>query len=888
MFGGTGEVYFGIYGGADKADKWESMNAGFIDMRQYAIDYYYPSRSLNEDGTLSTTEVAKQVPESVLAPVTSQGLNGLRKEKLPVLPNHLVSYEAPETTYTNSPYTPLKTPELKGIGQNYQNIHSFVNVDIANRDVELYLVPFRSGATLTERSVVDHYSLKVIPKEAFVKVEYVTVDKDGTETVRDTVVQKVRLGDEVGVNEKKEYQGYMLSSVSDPKGLNTVTFNKDSNYFAKTFVPLTALDNSQAILDEGQTDLDALKTQITDPVFRVMYAYDEIANAKMALKESIDTATELGIEETTEDPEDKAVVDALREAQAVYDNPDATLEQINEAKQNLDAAIEAKLNADREDARARLQEAITAAEAKIAEGNWTPETLEALQAIVNQGKALLENPEATTEELNQKAVEVIQATNALVKQADKTGLNESIATAEELGLDETTEDPEDKAVVDALREAREVANDPNATQLEVDNAKAALDNAIRAKKAQDYEDARNAAKQALEEAIKRAEAKRDDGTPWTPESIEELNKEIEEAKALLENPDATIAELNEEAVKIPQDADKLVEQADKEKLNEAIEKAKDLNIDEDTTDPEDKEVLEALKKAQEVANDPNATQEEVDQAARELELAISKKEASDSEDAEKFARENLAEKIKEAKEKLNDGTVWDEETKKALEEAIKNGEELLANEDANIEDILKQAIEVEEKTDALEEVAVRIFTDEKTNVRVTVPKGAFTGEIYLHVELVTSQNKGIYTNRDLEVYEIYWTRDKEGLTQRIQPMLEVTVELPMRTTTNNDFRLEQVEDNGLLTPYEHIINLENRTVTFTSKDFSLYVLSSAKTTQPEKPTVPSKPVAPSKPVTKPSTNVKTGDIGIYGMVGILAIALAAFVIIDRQRKREVK
>lgn len=749
MFGGTGEVYFGIYGGADKADKWESMNAGFIDMRQYAIDYYYPSRSLNEDGTLSTTEVAKQVPESVLAPVTSQGLNGLRKEKLPVLPNHLVSYEAPETTYTNSPYTPLKTPELKGIGQNYQNIHSFVNVDIANRDVELYLVPFRSGATLTERSVVDHYSLKVIPKEAFVKVEYVTVDKDGTETVRDTVVQKVRLGDEVGVNEKKEYQGYMLSSVSDPKGLNTVTFNKDSNYFAKTFVPLTALDNSQAILDEGQTDLDALKTQITDPVFRVMYAYDEIANAKMALKESIDTATELGIEETTEDPEDKAVVDALREA-------------------------------------------------------------------------------------------------------------------------------------------REVANDPNATQLEVDNAKAALDNAIRAKKAQDYEDARNAAKQALEEAIKRAEAKRDDGTPWTPESIEELNKEIEEAKALLENPDATIAELNEEAVKIPQDADKLVEQADKEKLNEAIEKAKDLNIDEDTTDPEDKEVLEALKKAQEVANDPNATQEEVDQAARELELAISKKEASDSEDAEKFARENLAEKIKEAKEKLNDGTVWDEETKKALEEAIKNGEELLANEDANIEDILKQAIEVEEKTDALEEVAVRIFTDEKTNVRVTVPKGAFTGEIYLHVELVTSQNKGIYTNRDLEVYEIYWTRDKEGLTKRIQPMLEVTVELPMRTTTNNDFRLEQVEDNGLLTPYEHIINLENRTVTFTSKDFSLYVLSSAKTTQPEKPTVPSKPVAPSKPVTKPSTNVKTGDIGIYGMVGILAIALAAFVIIDRQRKREVK
>ena len=109
-------------------------------------------------------------------------------------------------------------------------------------------------------------------------------------------------------------------------------------------------------------------------------------------------------------------------------------------------------------------------------------------------------------------------------------------------------------------------------------------------------------------------------------------------------------------------------------------------------------------------------------------------------------------------------------------------------------------------------MAVRIFTDEKTNVRVTVPKRAFTGEIYLHVELVTSQNEGIYTNRDLEVYEIYWTRDKEGLTQRIQPMLEVTVELPMRTTTNNDFRLEQVEDNGLLTYDRKILKLNKNKV----------------------------------------------------------------------------
>ncbi|MCP6559483.1 hypothetical protein NL501_30130, partial [Klebsiella pneumoniae] len=70
-------------------------------------------------------------------------------------------------------------------------------------------------------------------------------------------------------------------------------------------------------------------------------------------------------------------------------------------------------------------------------------------------------------------------------------------------------DKEDKAVQDALAKAKEVQADQNATQAAVDAAKAALEDAINAKKAQDAKEAKEAAdaKQAALDALKQELAK---------------------------------------------------------------------------------------------------------------------------------------------------------------------------------------------------------------------------------------------------------------------------------------------------------------------------------------------------------------------------------------------
>ncbi|MDO5650441.1 MAG: hypothetical protein Q4G11_07535, partial [Gallicola sp.] len=232
IFGGR-EVYFGVYAGSDRGDaKWEANFVGFVDMRKFKVGYNYKSRPINEDGTWSDTNVVnKEVPNDLMVPVIGQALNGKATVNLaPVAPG-FSEIIMPTGTLTNTPYTPLKNPTLKTAGQNYTNDPSFTAVDLTNKKADIYLVPFKDGATNAERQVVSNYILEVAPVDVKVKIDYVTV-KNGVETVQDSVIKTVRLGDETGVgavaDEKKTYAGYTLAGASDD-----ATFDSTKTVFAK-------------------------------------------------------------------------------------------------------------------------------------------------------------------------------------------------------------------------------------------------------------------------------------------------------------------------------------------------------------------------------------------------------------------------------------------------------------------------------------------------------------------------------------------------------------------------------------------------------------------------------------------------------------------------------
>lgn len=196
--------------------------------------------------------------------------------------------------------------------------------------------------------------------------------------------------------------------------------------------------------------------------------------------------------------------------------------------------------------------------------NASPEKQQAYNDAITAGQAVLDNEEATQEEVDTAKKAIDDAEKALNGQPspdepDTSGLeasiNEDKNTKNSDKYKNASEDKK-KAYNDALEEAKKVLNDPNATQDDIDNTKNALDQA------------RNNL----------------DGT--SDETEDDVNK------------DGLGNSIN--------DGDRFENTSDYLRGN-----------------PDDKDAYdEAKREAERVFNDPNATQDEVDRAKRNLDDAI--------------------------------------------------------------------------------------------------------------------------------------------------------------------------------------------------------------------------------------------------------------------------
>jgi hyaluronoglucosaminidase len=241
-------------------------------------------------------------------------------------------------------------------------------------------------------------------------------------------------------------------------------------------------------LDKGTNTFDVNKTILevkltfhannpTPSIYEIIASQKEVEETdKTALKIAVDLANVI----TDEDLANvvPVVVEefkaARNEANEVYNDASATQEQVNNAFDRLASAMQ-KLEfyvGDKTALKAFIDKVSSLEADKYIEATWIPFN-EALTAA----NGVYEDVNAMQPEVNEAYTNLVNAFLNLRLIPDKSLLEELINQANGINAANYTK-ASYKVLSDALNEAKEVLNNPNATQEQVDSAKATLEKAI--------------------------------------------------------------------------------------------------------------------------------------------------------------------------------------------------------------------------------------------------------------------------------------------------------------------------------------------------------------------------------------------------------------------------
>ncbi|WP_151194851.1 lectin-like domain-containing protein, partial [Staphylococcus piscifermentans] len=478
------------------------------------------------------------------------------------------------------------------------------------------------------------------------------VKSDDNATVEQVTNATKAITDAVAAKEHQDALDELNKAITES---NTV---QKADYKPKTVTTLeTAVTAGETAKNDATKTVDELKAA-TKAIIDAKNALEPKAD-KTELQKALDKAKTLG-ELVATDKEDREVQEAVTVGNTVNEDDNAPAELVADTTKSINKAIAEKVHQDALDA---LQKAIDDANT-VQKENYKPNTVAPFETAVTSGKTVKDDATKTVEELNAATKAIIDAKNALEVKADKTELDKSVETAEKLGkLD--ANDVEDKAVQEALDKAKIVQADHNTSQETVNTAKTELDNAVNAKKAQDTKEAveKQYALDALKAELKKVQAINKE--LYTTNSVKELtNSEVSGQDVVTNATNKTTQEIETATKALKTAQANLVSKADKTELQKALNKAKTLG-DLVATDKEDKAVQDAVAAGKSVNENNNATTEQVSNATKAINNAITAKEHQD-------ALDELNKAIKEANAVTKDN--YKPNTIKSLEEAVKAGE----------------------------------------------------------------------------------------------------------------------------------------------------------------------------------------------------------------------
>jgi len=284
-----------------------------------------------------------------------------------------------------------------------------------------------------------------------------------------------------------------------------------------------AYKNAAAILEKGNT---ANSKELTTAAEELIAAKKDLVKLdKTNLNKAIEAANvkvEEGILEGLDEKIKNSFINALEAAKAVYDNKDASVQDITKAYNDI--LIQYKELGIPVGDKNNLSDLVNMAEAIN------------LDRFLNKGQDEFKNALKAAKDIlaveDTSEIDVYKAYEALYNsmmnlklKADKVELCKAITDAEKVNLSLYTENSKAKLLT-AMEAAKVVKENSEAAQVEVDNALENLNNAVKALvKAADKSD--------LEEIIKKADAV--DTNKYKVETVEAFSKALKEAKNIMAN-----------------------------------------------------------------------------------------------------------------------------------------------------------------------------------------------------------------------------------------------------------------------------------------------------------------------------------------------------------------
>ena len=281
----------------------------------------------------------------------------------------------------------------------------------------------------------------------------------------------------------------------------------------------------------------------------------------------------------------------------------------------------------------KLEALLTKAE-DYAEEDYTEESFEMLVIAAEEALKVLENEDATQEEVDKAAVNLQDAIDGLVKvedtedpEIDKDELQALLSEAKDYDAEDYTDDSFD-ALTAAIAVAEEVLADEEATQDDVDETLAGLEAAIAGLvEIEEPTPEPEIDTSDLEKAI--ANAKGYNADDYTADSFAALTAALETAETVLSDEEATQDDVDEALADLEAAITGLVEieeptpkpEVDTSDLEKAIANANGYNAEDYTADSF-AVLTAALETAKAVLANEEATQNDVDAALEDLENAI--------------------------------------------------------------------------------------------------------------------------------------------------------------------------------------------------------------------------------------------------------------------------
>lgn len=241
--------------------------------------------------------------------------------------------------------------------------------------------------------------------------------------------------------------------------ISEATEKLSGNYTQESLTKLQKTISEATLVNENPV---AIQNEIDEQIKKIDNAISELKNNIdfSELNKAIEKAEKINEDDYTPNSY-KKLSDELEAAKLVSTDTNATQDEITNATVKLNAAYKGLIK------RANKKELQATYEKAIAIENKNYPGWDKLQTAITNAKVVLDNANASQDEVDDQVNALTIAINNLSGTTDKSALESLVAEAKKLDTSAYT-DSSVKAFNSAITSAEKVLNDPNATQEEVD------------------------------------------------------------------------------------------------------------------------------------------------------------------------------------------------------------------------------------------------------------------------------------------------------------------------------------------------------------------------------------------------------------------------------------